>query len=146
MDRCIRREAEARNVGHATVRLSSSRLGIWTCSGGGRKGVKDCCTSRHDANSASVRRACNGQLRPWHFLYFLPEPHGHGSLRPTFPKLGVGVAGWEPRCWLTRQALRISTQAAIRLGAFSVSSSISSSGRPLSPWLILVSVIRPASA
>src|SRR5262245_36967820 len=21
--------------------------------------------------------------RPWHFLYFLPEPHGHGSLRPT---------------------------------------------------------------
>ncbi len=21
---------------------------------------------------------------PWHFLYFLPEPHGHGSLRPTF--------------------------------------------------------------
>src|SRR5437763_879799 len=21
---------------------------------------------------------------PWHFLYFLPLPHGHGSLRPTF--------------------------------------------------------------
>src|ERR1044072_8679420 len=21
---------------------------------------------------------------PWHFLYFLPEPHGQGSLRPTF--------------------------------------------------------------
>src|SRR5690606_41269290 len=20
---------------------------------------------------------------PWHFLYFLPLPHGHGSLRPT---------------------------------------------------------------
>ena len=20
---------------------------------------------------------------PWHFLYFLPEPQGHGSLRPT---------------------------------------------------------------
>ncbi len=20
---------------------------------------------------------------PWHFLYFFPEPHGHGSLRPT---------------------------------------------------------------
>ena len=20
---------------------------------------------------------------PWHFLNFLPEPHGHGSLRPT---------------------------------------------------------------
>src|SRR3989442_6005996 len=23
-------------------------------------------------------------LRPWQFLYFLPLPHGHGSLRPTF--------------------------------------------------------------
>src|ERR1700704_6987527 len=21
---------------------------------------------------------------PWHFLYFFPLPHGHGSLRPTF--------------------------------------------------------------
>src|SRR5438874_3503128 len=21
---------------------------------------------------------------PWHFLYFLPLPQGHGSLRPTF--------------------------------------------------------------
>ena len=20
---------------------------------------------------------------PWHFLYFLPDPQGHGSLRPT---------------------------------------------------------------
>jgi hypothetical protein len=23
------------------------------------------------------------RYRPWHFLSFLPEPHGHGSLRPT---------------------------------------------------------------
>jgi len=23
-------------------------------------------------------------VAPWHFLYFLPEPHGQGSLRPTF--------------------------------------------------------------
>ena len=23
-------------------------------------------------------------LAPWHFLYFLPLPHGHGSFRPTF--------------------------------------------------------------
>src|SRR5215203_7443827 len=23
-------------------------------------------------------------LAPQHFLYFLPEPHGHSSLRPTF--------------------------------------------------------------
>src|SRR5205085_7376276 len=26
---------------------------------------------------------------PWHFLYFFPLPHGHGSLRPIF----VGPAG-----------------------------------------------------
>ena len=83
-----------RNFGHATVRPPSSRLGTRTCSGdGGRKDVKDCCTALYGANSASVRRACNGQLRPQHFLYFLPEPQGHGSLRPTFPKLGAGGAG-----------------------------------------------------
>ena len=26
-------------------------------------------------------------VRPWHFLNFLPLPHGHGSLRPTFPSV-----------------------------------------------------------
>src|SRR5262245_62008783 len=25
--------------------------------------------------------------RPWQCLYFLPEPHGHASLRPTLPQL-----------------------------------------------------------
>src|SRR5438477_12841101 len=25
-----------------------------------------------------------GPHAPWHFLYFLPEPHQHGSLRPIF--------------------------------------------------------------
>ena len=28
---------------------------------------------------------------PWHCLYFLPEPHGHGSLRPTFWPLRTEV-------------------------------------------------------
>src|SRR5262249_52733551 len=29
--------------------------------------------------------------RMWQFLYFLPEPHGQGSLRPTFwPRLRIG--------------------------------------------------------
>jgi hypothetical protein len=32
------------------------------------------------------------QLSAQHFLYFLPEPHGHGSLRPTF-FLGTRVLG-----------------------------------------------------
>lgn len=31
-------------------------------------------------------RTTADQLRPQHFLYFLPYPHGHGSLRPAFPK------------------------------------------------------------
>src|SRR5262249_22004395 len=31
---------------------------------------------------------------PWHFLYFFPEPHGHGSLRPTGAKF--------PPCWPSR--------------------------------------------
>jgi hypothetical protein len=31
---------------------------------------------------------------PWHFLYFFPLPHGHGSLRPTFgPARTTGVCG-----------------------------------------------------
>src|SRR5262249_21929622 len=29
---------------------------------------------------------------PWHFLYFLPEPQGHGSLRPTFGSLRCTVS------------------------------------------------------
>src|SRR5216683_5936585 len=31
------------------------------------------------------------QAAPWHFLYFLPEPHGHGSLRPTLGSLRTMV-------------------------------------------------------
>src|SRR5438874_10465467 len=27
---------------------------------------------------------------PWHFLYFLPDPHGQGSLRPTFAPARTG--------------------------------------------------------
>ena len=36
---------------------------------------------------------------PWHFLYFLPEPQGHGSLRPTLGWLRWTVstlASWPP--------------------------------------------------
>src|SRR5215213_9304906 len=37
--------------------------------------------------SAAPRRPESGRARayaPWHFLNFLPEPHQHGSLRPSF--------------------------------------------------------------
>ena len=32
----------------------------------------------------SIRIAGRCYFAPQHFLYFLPLPHGHGSLRPTF--------------------------------------------------------------
>src|SRR5690348_16570035 len=34
--------------------------------------------------------------RPWQCLYFLPEPHGHISLRPTLPQV-VGSFGLTAR-------------------------------------------------
>jgi hypothetical protein len=53
-------------------------------------------------------RLRHGQLRPQHRLYFFPDPHGHGSLRPTFPKFGASSLNWPPTCWPIRQALRVS--------------------------------------
>src|SRR5262249_7806715 len=32
-------------------------------------------------------------LTPWHFLYFLPEPQGQGSLRPTLAPERTGLGG-----------------------------------------------------
>src|SRR5438270_5904989 len=29
--------------------------------------------------------------RPWHFLYFLPLPHQHGSFRPNLVPAGTGA-------------------------------------------------------
>lgn len=34
------------------------------------------------AQSAVILTIDCQALRPWQFLYFLPEPHGQGSLRP----------------------------------------------------------------
>jgi hypothetical protein len=33
---------------------------------------------------------------PQHFLYFFPEPHGHGSFRPTLGALRCGSLVWAP--------------------------------------------------
>jgi len=30
---------------------------------------------------------------PWHFLYFLPDPHGQGSFRPTLAAARTGLGG-----------------------------------------------------
>ncbi len=35
-------------------------------------------------------------MAPWHFLYFLPEPQGHSSLRPTFAPAVRGRCRWWP--------------------------------------------------
>src|SRR5207249_3181113 len=39
--------------------------------------------SRRGPRTASREPRAANQA-PWHFLYFFPLPHGHGSLRPTF--------------------------------------------------------------
>src|ERR1700692_2638234 len=41
-------------------------------------------------------------------LVFFPEPQGHDSLRPTFPKFGALGLNWPATCWLILQALRVS--------------------------------------
>lgn len=38
------------------------------------------------AKVGDARQRSSGYA-PWHFLYFLPEPQGHGSLRPTLSSL-----------------------------------------------------------
>jgi hypothetical protein len=39
------------------------------------------------------RRGLVGYLpTPWHFLYFFPDPHGHGSFRPTSGTAAVARA------------------------------------------------------
>ena len=61
---------------------------------------------------------------PWHFLYFLPEPHGHGSLRPTFFLGDATTLGSLPctgSVLARRHSLRMTTQSAILSGAAAMS-------------------------
>src|SRR4051812_37312835 len=40
-------------------------------------------TAQRSSTAAAARRLQRRRAQaPWHFLYFLPEPHQHGSLRP----------------------------------------------------------------
>src|SRR5512140_590371 len=43
----------------------------------------------------SIAQGGTGRKRyspaPWHFLYFFPDPHGHGSLRPISLSPAIGV-------------------------------------------------------
>src|SRR5438270_11830952 len=66
----------------------------------------------HPHPSAELRRTAGYRFAPagpaccrmWQFLYFLPLPHGHGSLRPTrSPRLRIG-SGFFSVCWLLAMA------------------------------------------
>ena len=39
-------------------------------------------------------RSGEGSQAPQHFLYFLPEPQGHGSLRPTLVETAWVDSAW----------------------------------------------------
>ena len=60
--------------------------------GGGRR-VVDGHRERILPQPASVPCEESPQIRPWQCLYFLPEPHGHRSLRPTFSPARVNGGG-----------------------------------------------------
>ena len=62
------------------------------------------------------------QFKPQHFLYFRPDPHGQGSLRPIL-RDGAAATGKSPPSCRKRQACRVSTQGGMRSGAVRVSSS-----------------------
>src|SRR5580700_2546350 len=62
--------------------------------GGGTRPHVDCA----DYDGAAIPRLRSGLTphAPWHFLYFLPEPQGQGSLRPTFS--APRTTCWTVRC------------------------------------------------
>jgi len=43
--------------------------------------------ARRLASNVRTAHGNAAQFRPQHFLYFLPDPHGHGSLRPVLPRI-----------------------------------------------------------
>ena len=49
---------------------------------------------RGDDSQFKLAEICAYANRPWQCLYFLPEPHGQTSLRPTLPQLdgSFGIA------------------------------------------------------
>ena len=76
------------------VSMLSSKMRFLDCAGrrsrlaSGR--TNSACTARNDSRLSSDGHA----LAPWHFLYFLPEPQGQGSLRPTFAPARTGFGGF----------------------------------------------------
>ena len=61
----------------------------WQAAGGIAAGQPN----KQDVLTGSRADGAGGlQPAPWHFLYFFPLPHGHGSLRPGSGFLRIGSA------------------------------------------------------
>src|SRR5688500_13029232 len=50
--------------------------------------ISSCGSGGPAGGEASASSSCR-----WHFLYFLPEPHAHGSLRPVCARRSLAVSG-----------------------------------------------------
>lgn len=51
--------------------------------GTGEGGERAARRGQRLANDGRPYPAARSSLSMWHFLYFLPDPHGHGSFGPT---------------------------------------------------------------
>ena len=60
--------------------------------GGGQHGEHEEDRERVHRAPVQAWRTRTQAIRPWHCLYFLPEPHGQGALRGTLPQV-EGSAG-----------------------------------------------------
>ncbi len=55
-------------------------------------------TNRLSGNGLRADAMQRQVIRPWHFLYFFPLPHGHGSFRPGSSSTASGLAGRDSCC------------------------------------------------
>src|SRR6266702_5725268 len=91
--------------------------------------ARACCrtTAKSPAKHREKRRGAHEARRlrpyailPWHCLYFLPLPHGHGSLRPTFgtsSALACGPAACDDEPWLIASPIIAAVAASAATGA-----------------------------
>ena len=82
---------------------------------------------------------------PWHALYFLPLPHGHGSLRPMFsakPLKGIpGTGIYAPNLYKARIA---NVNKILLRSSRTLNASINDLNKALQPFLRLSSVFLPS--
>src|ERR1035438_7301860 len=105
------------------------------------------CTFRRLFADRSVRATLIYPAAPQHFLYFLPLPQGHGSLRPTFSPERTTCA----TCMSPEPAMRAcsSSRFFLRWKASSISSTevaIWRGGRPFPRWPPVITEGTPVSA